>query len=235
MYPDHGIRCTFQNLDATAIIRLSENIKFHMFKIFRAEEMTIYGSVDDSKPEAEPENRRHEASQPSSQPSTLACKSLFILIFITIFFIGTSYNMSNVNYTIQVMQAWLTESTRRSESRQSTSIVLSVQNEYSSKNYTMFPYPFLDGALLLEPYRESTVLLSGADSKCMYTWSMQSVGSKEHSWQGSVDADSMSFIVDPFPQSTGEYEINVAGNFIPRLQNKIIIPCCIFIFSRRIR
>jgi len=141
------------------------------------------------------------------EPRILSCKSLSVLFFTALFVMGISYNIS----AVKVMHNWGSILMKRSTSRRSTSIVLSVENEYSSKNYSMFPYPFLEGALLLEPYRESTVILSGADSECSYTWSMETVGSTVHSWQGKVDLDSMSFTVDPYPKSTGEYEISIAG------------------------
>jgi len=47
-----------------------------------------------------------------------------------------------------------------------------VRNEYSVYGKTMFAYPFLADALLMEPYRVSTVTLFGADAGCTVEWSL---------------------------------------------------------------
>ena len=51
-----------------------------------------------------------------------------------------------------------------------------VRNEYSVYEKTMFPYPFLADALLMEPHRASTVTLFGSSaggSGCSVAWSLE--------------------------------------------------------------
>lgn len=95
-----------------------------------------------------------------------------------------------------------------------SSVTMTVYNEYSTKNYTMFPYPFLDDAILLEPYRNSTIKLSKYNSACSYSWYMEGIGSlSAHSWNGSTDdMSSFQFEVNPPPTATGEYVIELSEN-----------------------
>lgn len=52
---------------------------------------------------------------------------------------------------------------------------ISIANEYSSTGNTMFPYPFLNNSLLIEPYRDHTMTVTGLDSDedCEYDWMMK--------------------------------------------------------------
>ena len=66
-----------------------------------------------------------------------------------------------------------------------------VTNEYSDRNLEMFPYPFLKGALLMEPYRESKVTLWGMQDlkTCSLTWSLTSYKDSSLVWSGTTADD----------------------------------------------
>jgi hypothetical protein len=91
-------------------------------------------------------------------------------------------------------------------------ISLAIYNEYSTLNYTLFPYPFLADALLLEPYRNSTLVLAEPIiSSCDYTWSMTGDGSlSEESFEGAFNSHDLSSSI--FARKTGRYEIVVESH-----------------------
>ena len=66
-----------------------------------------------------------------------------------------------------------------------------VTNDYSYRNLVMFPYPFLKGALLMEPYRESKVTLSGMQDlkSCSLTWSLTNYKDTSLVWTGTTADD----------------------------------------------
>ena len=66
-----------------------------------------------------------------------------------------------------------------------------VTNEYSDRNLEMFPYPFLKGALLMEPYRESKVTLFGMQDlkTCSLTWSLTNYKDSSLVWTGTTAND----------------------------------------------
>jgi hypothetical protein len=63
----------------------------------------------------------------------------------------------------------------------SSELSVSVSNEYGDYMSNMFDYPFLDDALLVEPYRETTFTVANADSSCSYSWAIKSKGSTDDS------------------------------------------------------
>ena len=98
---------------------------------------------------------------------------------------------------------------KKSKSKtETTELSLTVVNAYTSKNNTMFEYPFLVDALLMEPHRENTVLVSGMTKQCSYTYTMEGISS-DGSWEGEVDSDAESFLVFPAPTEVGEYVIEL--------------------------
>lgn len=54
-----------------------------------------------------------------------------------------------------------------------TLLVASVSNEYGVWNSdSMFPYPFLENSLFVEPYKETTVVLADPYDGCSYDWTI---------------------------------------------------------------
>jgi hypothetical protein len=51
-------------------------------------------------------------------------------------------------------------------------LVISASNEYGDPSVSMLPYPFLQDALLAEPYKQTTFTISNTQSGCSYTWSI---------------------------------------------------------------
>ena len=88
-----------------------------------------------------------------------------------------------------------------------------VTNEYSSTGKTMFPYPFLEGALLLEPHRESTVTMFGASS-CALQWTLTPSSPQldpSHAQSGSTNGND-NHLLNVFyitPTKTGQYLLTV--------------------------
>ena len=81
-------------------------------------------------------------------------------------------------------------------------IVSSISNEYGIRGAdTMLPYPFLTGALFMEPYKEATITLEGPLSGCTYDWSLTNVKGTADTVSG-VSKDG---IIMATLESVGEY------------------------------
>jgi hypothetical protein len=84
-------------------------------------------------------------------------------------------------------------------------ISVSVRNEYNHDQSAILFYQFLQGALLLEPYRENTLTLKGiaSDGFCIISWQLQS-DSTEHSllYEGRLEFEN-TFTVTP--EETGRF------------------------------
>ena len=81
-------------------------------------------------------------------------------------------------------------------------------NEYSSRGNVMFDYPFLRGALLMEPYRTTKVTIGGHTTGCDLTWSLASA-SKGTTVVSGVDTDNDGvFEITPNARP-GEYLLTV--------------------------
>jgi hypothetical protein len=87
-------------------------------------------------------------------------------------------------------------------------LTVTVSNEYSSQNLTMFAYPFLDDALLVEPYRDTLLSIEGRSlsDKCQYSWELQGLRQNNGSYSG-VFENFQSYIYDV--QQTGEYDLRI--------------------------
>jgi hypothetical protein len=102
-------------------------------------------------------------------------------------------------------------------SSSTTDIVTTVTNEYTSTSTKIFPYPFLEGGHLMEPYKEHTVTLSGSTStKCIYSWTLSGTSARvaDQSFKGTVTKVDLygkpMFTVTP--AVTGPYSLTVLEN-----------------------
>ena len=68
----------------------------------------------------------------------------------------------------------ITTSIDTSVSENSGGLSATVTNEYSSRGNVIFDYPFLRGALLMEPYRTSKITMGGHTAGCDLSWSLAS-------------------------------------------------------------
>ena len=83
-----------------------------------------------------------------------------------------------------------------------------VSNEYSNLGMQMFSYPFLEGALLVEPYRLSTVTMRGGVGGCMLKWKLTHITDALIELSGTSTAN-IGTTFDLSPTKTGEYVLNV--------------------------
>ena len=86
-------------------------------------------------------------------------------------------------------------------------------NEYSYRNLKMFPYPFLENALLLEPWREGTITVTPKKEGCILAYTIvpdeqwQGYGvDLSHTMSGSDDGEYVFFVT---PTKTGKYTMKV--------------------------
>ena len=83
-----------------------------------------------------------------------------------------------------------------------------VTNEYSGSGTTMFAYPFLSDAILMEPYRDATVTLKGFTPGCNIMWTLTGITYPSIVLTETVEASEDGvFIVQP--QQTGQYIFHV--------------------------
>jgi len=86
-------------------------------------------------------------------------------------------------------------------------------NEYSYRNLNMFAYPFLENALLLEPWREGTITVTPKKEGCILAYTIvpdeqwQGYGvDLSHTMSGSDDGEYVFFVT---PTKTGKYTMKV--------------------------
>ena len=86
-------------------------------------------------------------------------------------------------------------SSKRSSSYDDSDVELEVTNEYGSTASTL-DYPWLDDALLMEPYRETTIRISNSNKdlfghhQCEYSWMIYNSGGSDDDMMGSMDGTS---------------------------------------------
>ena len=83
-----------------------------------------------------------------------------------------------------------------------------VTNDYSGPDITMFAYPFLQDAILMEPYRDSTVTLKGFTPGCSIVWTLTGITYPSIVLTETIDA-SEDGVFTVQPQQTGQYIFNV--------------------------
>ena len=116
------------------------------------------------------------------------------------------------------LESTTSTTTMTSSSSLVTDIVTTVTNEYTAASSAkIFPYPFLEGGHLMEPYKEHTVTLSGSTStKCIYSWTLAGAASRTaaQSFSGTVTKVDLygkpMFVVTP--TVTGQYTMMVSEN-----------------------
>ena len=83
-----------------------------------------------------------------------------------------------------------------------------VTNEYSDTETKMFPYPFLTDAILMEPYRDSTVTMQGFTSGCNLEYTLTGVTDPKivltERFEQSEDG-----VFQIQPTKTGQYNLHI--------------------------
>jgi hypothetical protein len=124
---------------------------------------------------------------------------MFVGVAATAFLVLTSSTVSVV-----------TQSTARTATFSSVEpLSLSASNEYGDTKAGKFAYPFLDNALLAEPYKTATFDVENAMSGCEYTWSITQLATGDVIDSGI--SESSSFSSSAF-KSVGEYTLSIAEN-----------------------
>ena len=80
-------------------------------------------------------------------------------------------------------------------------------NEYSALDLTMLPYPFLKGAILIEPYKETTILIDGMTGGCQLFWKIVNVDDPDVMFHGIEEEGIFEFKVSL--TKTGKYTLKV--------------------------
>jgi len=145
----------------------------------------MYGSI---------EIVRHQKSKPVQEAALNYYHAGILIVFVILLSIAAS--------------GWLP--TWKSDSHsvvvQSSPIRIIVERE-NSNEVSMFPYPFLDNAFLMEPHRKNKVIVSGCaesdlETSCYLSWTLQS-DSGIIAMSGSAPAPA--FIISPV--KTGKYSL----------------------------
>ena len=82
-------------------------------------------------------------------------------------------------------------------------------NEYSTLNHKMFPYPFLENAMLAEPYKSTKITISGMSGDTFY-WSIVNVKDPSISFHGEAE-DCLDFSITL--TVVGEYKLTVEEQY----------------------
>ena len=86
-------------------------------------------------------------------------------------------------------------------------LIAEATNEYSYRNLKRFPYPFLEGSLLLEPYREGTITITPKKEGCFLSYAIvPASGDTSLTMSGSDDGAYVFFVT---PTKTGKYTLSV--------------------------
>jgi hypothetical protein len=84
---------------------------------------------------------------------------------------------------------------------------MSASNEYGDTKSTKFPYPFLENALLAEPYKTTTFSIANTVSGCEYSWSITDAATSDVIDSGVTDSSSFS---SSLLTETGQYSLSVS-------------------------
>ena len=98
------------------------------------------------------------------------------------------------------------QSTLSMDTSTNSLVVSSVSNDYGVRDLSaMLAYPFLADALLIEPYRETTVALADPYAGCTYAWSFLKTADGTTAASGTSTDGSIILTLT----ATGEYTFNV--------------------------
>ena len=86
-------------------------------------------------------------------------------------------------------------------------LVATAINEYSPLGLKLFKYPFLDGAMLIEPHRETTIVVDGMTGGCNLFWKITNVNDPDLIFHGIEDEGIFDFKVTL--TKTGEYTLKI--------------------------
>jgi hypothetical protein len=84
-------------------------------------------------------------------------------------------------------------------------MMLSSSNEYGNPKSSMFSYPFLDDAVLAEPYKETTFEIENTFPGCTYTWSINDSTDDVVASGSTTDG----VIVTSDLTTVGQYSLNI--------------------------
>ena len=86
-------------------------------------------------------------------------------------------------------------------------VVTSISNEYGIwDSSAMLPYNFLTDALLVEPYKESTIILADPYSGCSYDWSIMKTNNETNKYDGTSTDGHIVLTLD----AVGQYTLTVS-------------------------
>ena len=107
---------------------------------------------------------------------------------------------------------WSTASTSTTTTPQLNGGLIAIAtNEYSKLNNKMFPYPFLQDGILIEPYKETTISINGINGNNFY-WSIVKKNDPSISFHGTSDDPSkLDFTVTL--TDLGQYVLTVEEQF----------------------
>ena len=107
---------------------------------------------------------------------------------------------------------WSTASTSTTTTPQLNGGLIAIAtNEYSKLNNKMFPYPFLQDAILVEPYKETTITINGINGNTFY-WSIVKKSDPTITFHGTSDDPSkLDFTVTL--TELGQYVLTVEEQF----------------------
>jgi hypothetical protein len=88
--------------------------------------------------------------------------SIFLLLVVLLITIAAYFRLSN--------QRHLNDTDDSPNSSNSRTLALSSMNVYGNVTMNMFQYPFLNDALLMEPYREGNITIHDASPSCAYAY-----------------------------------------------------------------
>jgi hypothetical protein len=99
-------------------------------------------------------------------PSTLWLFGFPVAIIMVLYY-SSAGSRSSINTRSQTSLKKL-----KSSETEALELSVTVANDYGDYMSNMFPYPFLEGALLLEPYTQTTFTIEGFNDGCAYEWSI---------------------------------------------------------------
>jgi len=162
----------------------------------------MYGSLEKGELYIDSDSTRHSEDQRGNRINFAVSVAVFVVSILTLStYISKGISKSNLKFNT------ITTSVEDE---------ISVSNpDYESTSSTMFAYPFLDGAYLMEPLRINIVKVNVDDSSlcavpsvtngaCYISWSLEG-GNVEQTLTGCSESNSFNVI----PPSTGQYSLSI--------------------------
>jgi hypothetical protein len=144
----------------------------------------------------EDQTKAESAASHSHNMITIIIASISIII-ITFAVVNRASNYRNLS-PVELMSVKILH-------QATVDLSIATSNIYGDTNTGIdtFAYPFLQNALLLEPYRENTVTITNPLSECQYYWQLSGPYSSDFDQAG--DSESNHFTITP--TKTGQYTL----------------------------